>query len=286
MRDNTIKYILILPAFLAVVATAIFPIARGLVNAFYFVSTTPNPRNGLFVGWENFAYILGDPGFQESLWVTLVFTVFATAATILIALGMALLLAPSGGLRSGVRSLLILPFAMSAALVGYTWRFMFNDGFGLFAEALDWVPGLNDANWLNDRVLTLVVLIASDVWNWAPFLCLVMIGGLASVPRDAQEAAEVDGANRWQVFRDVTLPALLPVIMICTVLKIIFALKMFDQIYTLTQGAPGTQTLGFYIYYTAQKYSDAGGAAAMSVILILPMAVMAFIYMRLVFKKA
>ena len=132
----------------------------------------------------------------------------------------------------------------------------------------------------------MAVLIASDVWNWAPFLCLVLIGGLAAVPHESQEAARVDGANGWQVFRDVTLPSILPVLMICAVLKTIFALKMFDQIYTLTQGAPGTQTLGYYIYYTAQKYSDGSSAAAMSVVLIIPMAVMAWLYMRLVFRRA
>lgn len=286
LTDNTLKYLLILPALLAVLASAIFPILRGLTNAFYYVSARPHPRNGTFVGLENFEFILTDPGFVESVRVTVMFTTISTVVTIAIALGMALLLAPGGRLRVGVRALLILPFAMSPMLVGYTWRFLFNDGFGLFAEALDVVPGLLDANWLNDRVLTLGVLIASDVWNWAPFLALILIGGLAAAPQEAQEAARVDGANGYQVFRDVTLPAILPVLLICTVLKVIFALKMFDQIYTLTQGAPGTQTLGYYIYYTAQKYSDASGAAAMSLILILPMAMLAYLYMRLVFRRA
>ncbi len=286
MRDAHIKYILVAPAVLAVLATAVFPVVQGLTNAVYFVSTKPNRRNGEFVGLENFEFIFTDPGFHEAVYVTLVFTILSVILTVGVALGMALLLASGGPLRIAIRSTLILPFAMSAALVGYTWRFMFNNDFGLFAEALDFVPGLTDANWLNDRVLTMAVLIASDVWNWAPFLCLVLIGGLAAVPQEAQEAARVDGANGWQVFRDVTLPSILPVLMICAVLKTIFALKMFDQIYTLTQGAPGTQTLGYYIYYTAQKYSDASGAATMSLILIIPMAVMAWLYMRLVFHRA
>lgn len=286
MRDAHIKYILVAPAVLAVLATAVLPMAKGLANALYFVSTKPNRRNGEFVGLENFEYIFTDPGLYDSILVTLVFTFISVILTVGAALGMALLLAPGGALRIAIRSTLILPFAMSAALVGYTWRFMFNNDFGLFAEALDWVPGLADANWLNDRVLTMSVLIASDVWNWAPFLCLILIGGLAAVPQESQEAARVDGANGWQVFRDVTLPSILPVLMICAVLKTIFALKMFDQIYTLTQGAPGTQTLGYYIYFTAQKYSDGSSAAAMSVLLIVPMAVMAWLYMRLIFRRA
>lgn len=285
MHDNKIKYFLILPALLAVLATAIFPIFKGLLNAFFFVNTRPNKRNGEFIGLENFEYILTDPGFQDAIWVTFLFTVLSVVFTVGLGLIMALALLKNGVIQKMVRSTLILPFAMSAALVGYTWRFLFNDDFGLFAEMLDFIPFLTDAIWLNDRVLTFVVLVVSDVWNWASFLCLIILGGLASVPQESQEAAEIDGANRWQVFRDVTLPTIMPVLSICIVLKTIFALKLFDQIYTLSQGSPGTQTLGYYIYYSAQKYNDAGGAAAMSVILIVPMAVMAYLYMRLIFRK-
>ena len=285
MKEQRLAYLFILPAVLVILTSTLFPILNGLTNAFRFVNTKPNPRNGEFAGLENFIFILGDAGFHDAIIVTLLFTILSVIATVLVSLGIALALTKRDWLSVAIRSMLVLPFAMSAALVGYTWRLMFNDRFGLFAEILDFVPGFKDANWLNDPVLTLAVLIASDVWNWAPFLALFFIAALLAVPRDAQEAARVDGANSLRVFRDVTLPSIMPMFGIVILLKTIFALKMFDQIYTLTKGAPGTQTLGFYTYFYSQKYYDVGGSAAISFFLIIPMGLLAWLYIKLLLRR-
>lgn len=275
----------LLPALIVILSSTFFPIFAGLINAFRFVNTKPNPRNGEYVGLENFVFILGDAGFHGAVVVTTIFTILSVVITVLVALLIALALARQNWFCTVIRSMLVLPFAMSAALVGYTWRLMFNDRYGLFAEMFDFVPGFKDANWLNDPVLTLAVLVASDVWNWAPFLALFFIAALLAVPRDAQEAARVDGANSLRVFRDVTLPSIMPMFGIVILLKTIFALKMFDQIYTLTKGAPGTQTLGFYTYYYSQKYYDVGGSAAISFFLILPMGLLAWLYIKMLLRQ-
>ena len=220
--------------------------------------------------------------------VTTTFTVASVVFTIALALALALLLAPGGRFRFTVRTLLILPFAMSPALIGVSWRFMFQPDFGLFKAFFDvLIPPLADADWLGDPTLALIAVTGSDVWHWTPYLTLVFIGGLANVPRDAQEAAMIDGAPAWMVFRDVTLPSMLPVLAVGVILKTIFSLKMFDQVFMLTNGGPGnaTQTLAHFIYFQGFKYYDMGYASAVSYLLVIPMFGLTWLYMRLVFLK-
>jgi len=134
----------------------------------------------------------------------------------------------------------------------------------------------------------MIAIIASDVWHWAPYMTLVMLGGLASIPTETQEAARVDGASAWAVFRDITWPQLLPVVSVVAVLKTVFALKAFDTLYTLTNGGPGnsTKTLAYFVYEQGFAYYDMGYAAAAAYLLTAVMLVLAGFYLRLVFAKA
>jgi multiple sugar transport system permease protein len=128
----------------------------------------------------------------------------------------------------------------------------------------------------------------ADVWAWTPFMTLVLIGGLASIPRDSIEAASVDGAPAWRVVWDVTIPQLKPVLAVVVILKTIFAMKAFDVIFMLTQGGPGTstQTLVYYAYLNGFKYYDMGYAAAVAWVMVVPMVALTFLYTRFVFRRA
>ena len=151
--------------------------------------------------FDNYLYALEDDLLWNSIRVTSIFTVASVLASVGLALGLALLLAPGGKFRLTVRTLLILPFAMSPALIGVSWRFMFQPDFGLFKAFFDvLIPPLADMDWLGDTTLAMVALVGSDVWHWTPYLTLVLIGGLATVPQDAREAAMIDGAGSWRVF--------------------------------------------------------------------------------------
>ena len=204
------------------------------------------------------------------------------------ALGFALLLAPGGRFRMSVQTLLILPFAMSPALIGVSFRFMFNPEFGLFDAFFGFlIPPLADISWLSDPILAFAVCVMADVWGWIPFLTLVLIGGLGAIPRDSLEAAQVDGANSWQVFKDVTLPQLGPVLAVVIILKSIFSIKTFDQVYMLTNGGPGTatQTLSHYIYFNGMKYGQIGYSASAAWLMVIPMIFLTYAYAKLVFRK-
>ena len=300
MRDRHLKYLFVLPALFVVAATAIWPLSQSFYLSFreWKLNRARDSKplwEYQYDGLENIAYLfdnylyaLEDDLLWSSIRVTSIFTVASVLASVGLALGLALLLAPGGKFRLTVRTLLILPFAMSPALIGVSWRFMFQPDFGLFKAFFDvLIPPLADMDWLGDTTLAMVALVGSDVWHWTPYLTLVLIGGLATVPQDAREAAMIDGAGSWRVFMDVTLPSILPVLAVCLVLKTIFSLKMFDQVYMLTNGGPGnsTQTLAHYIYFNGFKYYNMGYASAVSYLLVIPMFGLTWIYMKLVFLK-
>ncbi len=288
MRDRHLKYLLVLPAVLVVFATAIWPLIDSLQLSFRFWKLSKSSVPGPFIGLENYLWaITEEADFWNAVWVTGIYTVVTVALTTLIALGIALLLAPGGRLAVSVRMLLILPFAMSPALVGVSFRFMFNPEFGLFDAFFGvLIPPLADVGWLSHPTLAFAVCVMADVWGWTPFITLVLIGGLAAVPPETQEAAAVDGATSWQVFKDITLPQLLPVLGVAIILKAIFSLKTFDQIYMLTNGGPGTatQTLAHYAYTNGFKYYDMGYAASVSWMMVIPMFILTYFYTRFVFS--
>ncbi|MEM7645200.1 MAG: sugar ABC transporter permease, partial [Pseudomonadota bacterium] len=288
MRDGTLKYLLVLPAVLVVFATAIWPLIESArLSATVGRLNRPGSLDQ-YIGLENYTWaFFEEPAFWNSVWVTAVYTVLTVGLTTLFALGLALLLAPGGKLRSGVQTLLILPFAMSPALIGVSFRFMFNPEFGLFDAFFGIVlPPLADVSWLADPVLAFAVCVMADVWGWIPFLTLVLIGGLASVPQDTIEAAQVDGASGWRVFKDVTLPQLAPVLAVVVILKTIFSLKTFDQIFMLTNGGPGTatQTLSHYIYFNGMKYGQIGYASSVAWLMVIPMIFLTYLYAKFVFR--
>lgn len=280
---------LLAPALLFVAAMALFPLGSALVLSFRQWRLTKSTEPGPFIGLENYVLLFtDDPEFLESLWATFVFVTSDVAATLAVALGAALLLRRAGRVNSLARVLLILPFVMSPALIGISFRFFLNPEFGIAQFLIGQViPALEGKVWLADRTLAMVAVVASDVWHWAPYMTLVILGGLASIPAETEEAARVDGASEWGVFRDVTLPQLLPVLGIVLVLKTVFALKAFDTIFTLTNGGPGTstQTLAYFVYHTAFNYYDMGYAAAAAWVLTALLLALSGYYLRLVFRK-
>ena len=199
MRDRLLKYFLVFPAIFVVALTAFWPLFQSFYLSFreWKLNRARESRalwEYEYDGLENIAYLfdnyllaLEDDLFWNSVRVTSIFTVTSVLVSVGLALGLALLLAPGGKFRLTVRTLLILPFAMSPALIGVSWRFMFQPDFGLFKAFFDvLIPPLADVDWLGDANLAMIALVGSEVWHWTPYLTLVFIGGLATVPQDAQ----------------------------------------------------------------------------------------------------
>ena len=236
--DRFLKYALIAPALLICAATLFYPLAQSFWYSLHDWNIGQQASVGKFVGLENYwNLVTDDAAFWVSIKVTLLFTVPSVVLTIAVSLGMAMLLTGSGPIEVNARTLLVIPFAMSPALIGVSWRFLLNPEFGAVDAALKAIfPWLADTPILSHPTLAMVALIAVDLWHWVPYFMLTFIGALAGLPQDTLDAAQIDGAGPVRTFFEVVLPQLFPVVAIALLLKTIFSLKMLDQVVTMTSG--------------------------------------------------
>lgn len=277
------KWLLLAPALLLIVGTTIYPLLSAFVLSFeqWRLNRTPAPSG--FVGLDNYLNAFTDQYFLQSVLVTLQYTVISVALSIVFGLAIALVLQKRTRLNLFVRLFLIFPFAVSPALKGLSFVFFLNPEYGIFHALISAIfPPARTIVWLADPFWGLFWLAISELWGWVPLYALTFIGALGSISPEIFEAAKVDGAENWDVFWKITLPLLKPVIVIVTLLKTIFSLKLFDQVVTMTGGGPGrsTQTLNFYVYLTAFRNLDMGYAAALAFILFAVLASFAYLYMR------
>lgn len=288
MQDRLLPYWLLIPAFAIVLATTIYPLAYSFFTSFRAWDLTQSRRPEGFVGIENYVYAASEEQFLNSLWVTTVFVVTSVILTVILAMALALLLRRKGPMHTFTRIVLILPFAMSPALIGVSYRFMFNPEFGVLAKGLGAVfPTLEGVPWLADPNLAMGILVLTDVWHWTPYMTFMCLGGLASIPRETEEAARIDGASNLRIVFGIILPQMKGVIAVMAVLKTIFALKMFDQVVTLTGGGPGTstETLAYFIFNVGFRWFDMGYASALAWILTAIMMVISIWYVRMLLSE-
>ena len=289
MKQRTLALVLLAPAFLVVAFTTVYPMASSFWTSFHILNLAKSLELGRFVGLSNYTEAFTeDPEFWTILGVTFKFVLIDVSLTILCALGLAMLLLRAGFGKSLLRTLLILPFAISPALIGISWRFMLNPDYGAFSRTIGAVfPSMHNVDYLASPTLAMAALVSADVWHWAPYFTFMLMGGLASIPPETQEAGRIDGATNVQVFRDITLPQLAPVLIVAVILKSVFALKVFDAIVTMTGGGPGrsTTTLAFYAYHLGFRDYDFGSAAAVAYVLTAILFILSLSYMRFAFRR-
>ncbi|MGL4322861.1 MAG: carbohydrate ABC transporter permease [Beijerinckiaceae bacterium] len=286
--DRSIRYLLLIPALVLVLGTTLWPVVSAITTSLrdWRLKRSPVPQK--WVGFDNYLIALEEPEFWNALSVTAIFVSLNVIVTVCVALLLALLLRKAGVLQSLVRAVLILPFAVSPALIGVSFRFMLNGEHGVLAKGFAAaVPWLSDVVWLAAPGYAMAALILSDVWHWFPYLTLMFLGGLAAIPKETEEAAEMDGASPLQSIFLVVLPQMRGIIAVAVILKTIFALKMFDQVATLTGGGPGitTQTLAHYTYSVGFVHYDMGLASALAVVLTAILVTIGIFYIRLVLPR-
>ncbi|MFJ9556857.1 carbohydrate ABC transporter permease [Nocardiopsis sp. NPDC101807] len=234
-RRGLRPYLLSVPAVL-VIAGILYPFALGAYYAFLdYAAVVPEP---VFVGLRNITGTLGDPVFWSSVRVTATYAVAATAVETVLGVGVALLLFRSGLVGRLLERLLILPLMIAPVIAGVIWGLMFNPQFGV----LNHVLGLGSTfDWLSeDRALWSVMLV--DVWIFTPFVAVLVLAGLRSLPREPFEASDVDGAGRLYMFRRLMLPMMWPYVLVAVIFRFMDSLKVFDHVYVLTAGGPGGAT--------------------------------------------
>lgn len=278
-RESLLPYLFVAPAVLVLLSLSIYPLLYSIS-----VSLHTETASGVTWGVQNFARLASDNFFLTALMHTCVYAAAALTCEFLLGLGLALLLNRQIRGRGLFRAALLIPMMLPTVVVGVVWRLMLNPNFGAINGTLKGF-GFNteQLTWTASPRLALLSVIAVDVWQWTPFVFLVLLAGLQAIPQDPYEAALIDGSTRWQTFRYVTLPLLKPAILIALLLRTMDLLRVFDQIFILTEGGPGfaTETVSLYIYRTAFRFFDFGYAAAMSFVLLALTNVISAVYIRL-----
>jgi len=285
--ESYVKWVMLTPTMLILAGTTLYPFIYSFITSFRVWKLSRSPVPGKFVGFENYIRAFTDEGFWNSVVVTGLFTIISVILSIIIGLGIALILERASKLNTLMKSLLIFPFAMAPALKGYSWRFMLNPEYGIIDKMLDTVfPFWADVIWLAEPYWALFWLAMTEIWGWAPYIALIFIGALGSLPRETLAAAKVDGANTFQIFWYITLPLLKPILIMVGLLKTIYSVKVFDQVVTLTGGGPGraTETMNYYVYKSGFNFYDMGYASALAYLLVTTMFVFAFFYVRFIMK--
>ena len=262
--DRRLKFLFLLPAMAALIALTAFPTVYMFAAA--FVKFDPSaPLSSKFVGLDNFLRLFSDDKFHNALINTAVFSTIAVTLEFVLGLGFALLVDTYIRRATFIKTLLILPMMMPTIVVAIVWKLMYQPQFGVINDILTsfGLPPLLWAASVNTAMLSIIIV---DIWEWTPFIFLMCLAGLASLPQEPFEAAELDGASAFQKFRDLTLPFLKPVIVVTMLLRIMDAFRLFDQVFILTVGGPAgaTETLRFYLYKVTFRLFDIGYAAAIS----------------------
>jgi multiple sugar transport system permease protein len=265
--ERYVQYWLILPALLTMCAVLIYPLAYSLWISFYDWNITSVGRP--FLGLRNYVEALTNASSQFIFAQNIAFTIICIALEFVIGMALALLLSRQFIGRGLARTLLLLPMLTAPVLAGFNFRWMFNDRFGLANQLLIQL-GLQPYAWLADANLARAVIVLVTIWQGIPFMMLLLLAGLESLPASPFEAAIVDGASAWQRFLHISLPLLRPVIVVAVSLRVIDLFRTFDTIYIITFGGPGhaTELLPFYIYRAAFSSGRFGFASALSYIVL------------------
>jgi multiple sugar transport system permease protein len=280
VRERLFPYALLAPAIAVLLALTAYP----LIFAIKVSLQTPSGRWTL----ANFTRLATDEFFRAALLQTLIYAAAALSVELILGLAVALLMDRQMRARNLFRALLLLPMMLPPVVVAVMWRLMFNSDFGLINGTLKTLGfDTSQALWLSSPSTALLSVILVDIWQWTPFMFLIMLAGLQAIPQEPYEAAMIDGSSPWQTFRHITLPLLKPAILVALLLRTMDLLRVFDHVFILTQGGPGfsTETISLYIYKAAFRFFDFGYAAAMSFVLLILVNFVSLGYIRLLGRR-
>jgi len=277
-REKLISYFFLLPSLAIFLLLTIYPMAETVRLSFYRYYYIA--RRVYFVGFKNYTWLMKNDLFIAAIVNTLKFDIMATSLQFLLGLALALIFNTEFRLRKVFLPLVVLPMLIPPVAVCSIWKLMLDYRFGVINDVLDSV-GLPRLDWLGDPNLAMLSIVIVDTWQYTPFVFLVLLAGLQSIPRELYEAAMVDGAGKVARFKNVTLPLLRPFIMVVILLRVIDTFKIFTKPALITGGGPGdaTETLTLYFYKEAFKFFKLGIGSAAAVIMTIIVGVMSIIYL-------
>ena len=272
-RDERLAYLLLLPALGAVFIIVTIPFILVVIQSI-------SADDGTLIGLNNYARALGNPLLFDAIRATGVYSLIVLPVEIFLGLSFALLVHRTvrpPGLRAAIYVLAILPLVVPPVAIGVVARLVYAPSYGVLNVILDRLGLVHqEVNWLGDPTLAMLAVASVDIWQWTPFVFLVLFSGLQTVPRESVEAAQLDGADWWAQFRYIDLAYLRPLFLLIIFFRLADVLRVFDHIFILTGGGPGTTTqlLSLYMYRVEFKYFDSGQAAALAVLVLVSFSIL------------
>jgi multiple sugar transport system permease protein len=279
--ERRLARLLLTPAMAVIALVAAYPIGYAIWLSLTEYSVRV-PGKWRFVGFDNYTEAFGSSEFWESVKNTFIFTGLSVSLELAIGLGMALAMHAAFKGRAVLRTVVLVPWAVLTVVSAITWRTLFEPDLGLAPVILDKIGIAGNVVWLGQQGYAMAVMVLADVWKTAPFMALLLLAGLQVIPDDVYDAAKVDGATTWQRFRSITIPLLMPAILVALIFRTLDALRIFDLPYVLTGGSNGTTTLSLIAHQELTTNRLIGYGSALAVLTFVIVMAVSFLYIRTV----
>lgn len=272
--ERNFKQLLVAPSIFLLLLVGVFPLLYLIMVSFQGITMTEN--NTDFVGLQNYAYLVKDKRMWLALGHTMIFLVIALPIELLLGLAMAQLFLEKLPGRQVFIALLVLPVVISPIVAGATWSLMFDNRFGPINQIIGWLMGKEVALlWTFNPHLVYPAILVAEIWQWTPFMFLLLLAALANVDKSQLEAAAIDGAGYWRTFRKIVLPSIWPVMAIALLIRALDLFRLFDIVWALTQGGPGTmtETISMFTYVQGFRQFETSYTAAVALLIIVLLSV-------------
>ena len=287
--EKTLGLLLLAPAFLLIALIVVYPIGKLIFNSFFDFRLSGGTGDFKFVGFHNYLDVWQDPDFWNATKNTVLITLITVPGALVVGLGLAMLANLPFKQKWPVRLALLLPWALPLSFAGLIFAWFFHTEYGVVNDVLR-ITGIQDETtmWLLKPNWAFAAICLTIIWKTSSFMALILLAGLQMIPKTLYEAAEVDGASHWQQFWQITIPMLMPSIIVALIFRTITALQTFDIPYTMTKGGPGnsTETLAMLIHKTTIDYLDVGYGSTLAVCMFLISLVITGVYLRRVGNAA
>ncbi len=278
-KQTRLAWLMLTPALVLVALVAIYPLARTIYDSFTNRQFLEGIEPTEFVGLQNYRDLLHDTIFRDSIVVTVKFTVVTVAFELVLGLIIALVVNSGFKGRGVMRAMMLVPWAIPTVVAAQMWKWMYDDVFGVINDGLLRLHIIDEpVAWISQSSTALASVAAVDIWKTTPFVALLLLAGLQVIPNEVYEAADVDGASKWHQFWKITLPLLVPAILVVLIFRTLDALRVFDVFYVFFGSRLDTQTMAIYTQNTIVATGDVGYGAAMSVAIFLIIGIFVVIY--------
>jgi ABC-type sugar transport system permease subunit len=280
--EKTLALLLLAPAFLLIALIVVYPIGKLIYNSFYDLRLSGGVGATKYVGFENYILVWRDPEFWNAAKNTVLITLITVPGALVVGLGLAMLANLPFKRKWPVRLALLLPWALPLSFAGLIFAWFFHTEYGIVNDVLRRFGKAEETMWLLRPNWAFTAICFTVIWKSSSFMALILLAGLQMIPKSLYEAAEVDGASKWQQFWQITIPMLMPSIIVALIFRTITALQTFDIPYTMTKGGPGnsTETLAMLIHKTTIEYLDVGYGSTLAVFMFLISMVITAFYLK------